>query len=82
MERDEVLAKFTDVLRNEVDDDELELSDDTVAADVEDWDSLAHLSIVHEVEDSFGIKLTMGEIQESANVGEFVDAIKKHLDEK
>lgn len=80
MEREEVLVKVTEVLRDEFEDDELEVTDETTAADVEEWDSLAHLSIVHEIERKFGIKLTMGEIQESKNVGELVDAIVKHLD--
>lgn len=82
MNRNEVLEKVSEVLREEFEDDELEISDETTAADVEEWDSLAHLSIVHEIEKKFGIKLTMGEIQESKNVGEFVDAIVKHIDNK
>lgn len=80
MERDDVLTKVTEILREEFEDDELEITDETTAADVEDWDSLAHLSIVHSIEKTFGIKLTMGEIQESKNVGELVDAIVKHLE--
>lgn len=82
MNREEVLAEVTDVLREEFEDDSLEITDATTAADVEEWDSLAHLSIVHEIESRFGIKLTMGEIQESKNVGEFIDAIVKHMEAK
>ena len=82
MSREEVLAKVTNVLREEFEDDELQISDQTTAADVEEWDSLSHLSIVHEIETTFGIKLTMAEIQESKNVGEFVDAIVRHLEDK
>lgn len=82
MERSEVLEQVAGVLREEFEDDNLEITDETTAADVEEWDSLAHLSIVHEIESKFKIKLTMGEIQESKNVGEFVDAIVKHLEKK
>ncbi|SKB51749.1 acyl carrier protein [Lachnospiraceae bacterium] len=82
MSRDEVLEKITEVLRDEFEDDELEISDETTAADVDGWDSLAHLSIVHEIEKTFGIKLTMGEIQESKNVGELIDAIIRHIENK
>lgn len=82
MERKEVFEQVVEVLREEFEDDELEITDATTANDVEEWDSLAHLSIVHEIELKFKIKLTMGEIQESKNVGEFVDAIVKHLNEK
>lgn len=82
MERNEVLEKVAGVLREEFEDDELEVTDEMTAADVEEWDSLAHLSIVHEIEKMFGIKLTMGEIQESKNVGEFIDAIIRHINAK
>ena len=80
MKREEVFAKLTEILREEFEDDELVVSDETTAADVEGWDSLTHLSIVHEIESEFGIKLTMGEIQGSKNVGEFVDSIVRHLE--
>ncbi len=82
MERSEVLEQVAEVLREEFEDEELEITNETTAADVEEWDSLAHLSIVHEIENKFNIKLTMGEIQESKNVGELVDAIVKHLQTK
>ena len=79
MERVEVLKNVEEILREEFEEDELEISDETTASDVDGWDSLAHLSIVHEIEKKFNIKLTMGEIQESKNIGEFIDAIIKHL---
>ena len=80
MERNIVLERVEEILREEFEDDELEILDTTTAADVEGWDSLAHLSIIHSIEKEFGIKLTMGEIQESENVGELIDAIVKHLE--
>lgn len=82
MERNEVLAKVTEILRDEFEDDELEVTYETTAADVEEWDSLAHLSLIHEIEKEFKIKFTMGEIQESQNVGELIDALIKHVEEK
>ncbi len=81
MKREEILEQVTEILRDEFEDDELEISDETTAADVDGWDSLAHLSIVHEIEETFDIKLLMGEIQESKNVGELIDAIEKHVNE-
>ena len=80
MNRDEVLAKVTEVLREEFEDDELEVTDETTAADVEEWDSLAHLSLIHEIEVAFKIKFSIGEIQEFKNVGEMVDSIIGHLE--
>lgn len=82
MKREQVLEQVTEILREEFEDDELEVTDATTAADVEEWDSLAHLSLIHEVEVTFKIKFSIGEIQEFKNVGEMIDSILRHLDEK
>lgn len=82
MEREEVLGKVAEILREEFENAELEVTFETTAADVQEWDSLAHLSIIFEIEAQFGIKFTMGEIQESKNVGELIDALIKHVKEK
>jgi len=80
MDKTEILIKLTEILRDEFDDDTLQISYDTTAADVEGWDSLAHLSIVHSVEEEFGIRLTLAEILDAESVGEFIDYIQRHLE--
>ncbi len=79
MSREEMLSQVQDILRDEFEDDELIITEATTAHDVKDWDSLAHLSLIHEVERHFSIKFTMGEIQGFQNVGEMMDSIEKHL---
>ena len=78
MNKEDIFDKIVDILRDEFEDDELEITNETTAADVEGWDSLAHLSIVHEIEVEFGIKFNIGEIQEFKNVGEMVDSVVRH----
>lgn len=82
MERNEILKKITEIARDVFDNDEVELTEQTTAADVEEWDSLSHLSLVSDIEDEFGITFTLAEISGSKNVGELVDAIIKHKGEK
>lgn len=45
------------------------------AEDVEEWDSLLHISLVVAVEETFGIKFRVGEVEATRNVGEFADLI-------
>ena len=80
MERNEILKKITEIARDVFDNDEVELTEQTTAADVEEWDSLSHLSLVSDIEDEFGITFTLAEITGSKNVGELVDAIIKHME--
>lgn len=75
----EVLEKIQEIAREIFEDENLVLSAQTVATDVPGWDSLSHLTFVNEIENEFHIKLTMGEIQGSKNVGEFVEAVERHL---
>lgn len=78
MDRNEVLKKVTEICADVFELDDLVLTFDTTAEDVEEWDSLSHLSIINEVEMEFGIKFTMAEIQGLKNVGSLVDTIIKH----
>jgi acyl carrier protein len=52
---------------------------DTVASDVEGWDSVAHVELIIEVEEHFGIRLTTGEIADLPNVGSLVAAVERRL---
>ncbi len=81
MDRDEVMAKVTEIAREIFDDEELELYDDTIAADVDGWDSLTHLSLMNEIENEFDIKFEMREVQGLGNVGELIDVIMERIAE-
>ncbi len=79
MEREEVMEKLIEIAREIFDDEELELNDDTIAADVDGWDSLRHLSLMNEIENEFEIKFEMKEVQGLNNVGELVDVIMERI---
>lgn len=79
MERFEVLKKLQDIIREAVDNDEVELCDSTVAADVEGWDSLAQVLILGEIQNDLGVKFTSSEINAIENVGQLVNAIMDKL---
>ena len=79
MDRDEVMKKVTEIAREIFDDEELELDDETIAADVDGWDSLTHLSLMNEIENEFEIKFEMKEVQGLNNVGELVDVILERI---
>ena len=81
MERNEILAKINEIAKDVFDNDEIELTEATTAADVEEWDSLSHLSLISDIEDAFGVRFTLAEISGSKNVGELVQAVIKHTGE-
>ena len=79
MTREEVFAKLNEVFRDVFDDEDIVVTDETTAADIEDWDSLEHINLLVAIERSFEIKFTMGETTGMKNVGEMVDKIMTHL---
>jgi acyl carrier protein len=50
---------------------------DLSARDVEEWDSLAHVSLILAVEEAFGVQFRVGEVEATQNVGELADLIIK-----
>lgn len=56
-------------------DEDIVLYPETTAKDVDGWDSLEHINIIHAVERRFGMKFKMGEISTMKCVGEMVQII-------
>lgn len=75
MEKEMVLKKLTEVFRDVFDIDDLVITPDTVAADIEDWDSIEHINLISAVESTFKMKFKMKEVSTMKNVGEMIDIV-------
>ena len=75
MTREEVYLRLNEVFRDVLDDDTIVLNDQTVADDVDGWDSFEHINLVVAVEEEFSFKIPMGKVVTMKNVGEMVDII-------
>lgn len=78
MTRQEIFKKLNEVF-SDVFDEEIVVTDETTAADIEDWDSLTHITLISEVEDAFGVHFSMNVVLSMKNVGELVDIIEKSI---
>ena len=76
MTRNEIFEKLNEIFRDVFDDDSITVTDATTADDIEDWDSLIHITLISEVEDAFNIKFPMKTVISMKNVGEMADAIE------
>ena len=79
MERSEIIAKVEEIFREELELDDLVLTDETTADDVEEWDSLSHVQLVAAMEEAFGIEFKSREILSWENIGDLIDSIEKKL---
>lgn len=79
MEKKEVLLKLQEIFREVFDNEELIISYETVAEDIDEWDSLAHIQLIKEIEKQLSIKISSQELFSWDNVGEMVDSIYSKL---
>jgi len=70
-----IYERLNELFRDFFDDEDIELDEDTTADDIDDWDSLNHITLIAAVEKEFGLRFTMGEVSGMKNVGEMVDII-------
>ena len=75
MNREQVMAKLTEIFRDVFDDASIVLHDSTSAKDIEDWDSLEHINLIGAVERHFRMRFTMKEVSGMKNVGEMADIL-------
>ncbi len=79
MDREEVFKTLNEVFRDVFEDEDIVVTDETTADDIEDWDSLEHINLINAIEQEFDIKFNMGQIVAMKNVGEMVDIIISKL---
>lgn len=74
---EEIFERLNGVFRDVFDDDSITVNEDTTADDIEDWDSLNHITLIDAVESEFGMRFTMGEVSGMKNVGEMAQIINE-----
>ncbi len=75
MAANNTLATVNDIMVDVFDLDDLEVTTDTTAADVEEWDSLSHIRLIVAIERKFGFKFRNSEIEGLKTVGDLVSLI-------
>ena len=79
MTKNDLLTELSTIFRDVLDIDDLVLTPETSARDVEEWDSLAHIRLIVATEQKYNLKFKVAEIAELKNVGEFADLILTKL---
>ncbi len=79
MTKEEIYQKLDEVFQDVFDDEDIHVTPETTANDIEDWDSLEHINLVVAVETKFGVKFHMNEVVSFKNVGEMVDVLQQRV---
>ncbi len=75
MTKESIYERLNGIFQDVFDDEEITVHENTVADDIEDWDSLEHINLVVAIEEEFGMKFKMSEVTGMKNVGEMVEII-------
>ena len=75
----EILKEFNEIFKDILDNDKIVLTMNTIAKDVEEWDSLSHIQLIVAIEKHFKIRFLSSEIRSWKNVGEMIDSVSKKL---
>lgn len=79
MTRTEILEKVNEIFKDVFDDDDIVIVESTTANDIEDWDSLTHITLISEIESEFGFKFAMKDVLGMKDVGEMLDIIQRAI---
>ena len=73
----ETLQRMNEIFRDVFDDQNIQLSGETSAKDIDAWDSLNHINLIINMEQVFKIHFDINELASLKNVGEMADLIER-----
>lgn len=74
-----IIETLNEIFRMVFDDDELEVTPEMTANDVDGWDSLSHVNLITTIETRFNFRFTQKELLKQRNVGDLVKDIEAKL---
>ena len=79
MTRETILVKLQEIFIDIFDDEDINLTFETTADDIEDWDSLSHINLVVAIEKDYKMKFALGVLQDLKNVGDMCSLVLSKL---
>jgi len=79
MNKNELLNQLTLIFQDVFDNDDIALSTNTTADNIEEWDSLGHIRLIAAIEIEFNVSFDLSDIEETENVGDFLDILISKL---
>lgn len=77
MNRNEITEKLTPIFREVLEMNDLVLTDELSANDVENWTSLTHMLIMTKIEENFGVTFKLKELKKLQNVGDMITVLEE-----
>lgn len=75
MERNEILIELTAIYREVLNNAEVEIAENMAMGDFDSWDSIAQMLLIANVEEKFGVKFKLKEVNALKTVGDIVNIV-------
>ena len=77
MDKQSIFDAVQQIFRDNFDDEELVITPETCADDIEDWDSLEQINLLTAIEKKFNIKFKLADVRNLKNVGDLLALIER-----
>jgi acyl carrier protein len=74
-----ILETVENIMRDIFDDENLVVSLETTADNIEEWDSLSNMNLIVEIENQFNIQMSIQDLESMKSVSDIVQNIKHKL---
>ena len=72
----ELQDRLNQIFREVFDNDDINITPEMTANDVDGWDSLSHVNLIVAIETKFGIRFSQKELLTFKNVGDLLNSIR------
>ena len=80
MQNTDLYRTLTEIFREVFDDDTIVLTPETTAADINGWDSMAHVGLMVAIESRMNVRFKSSELEAMHNVGHLADVLEHKLE--
>ena len=77
--RQELQTRLNNVFQDVFDDETIAIFPEMTARDLDEWDSLKHITLVLAVEREFRVRLKAAEVGSLENVGQMIELLEKRV---
>lgn len=82
MTKEEILNELQPIFQDVLDDEDIVITNESNAEQIEEWDSLSHIRLIVAIEKQFNIKFSFDELQGLKNVGDMIELIYSNVADK
>ena len=75
----DILLKLQPIFQDVFDDESLDICRESSGETIDDWDSLAQINLISAIEQEFGIRFTLGELETLEDVGDMIDLMENKV---